>query len=278
MVTNFLLLTFVKPAIEKLKRRHGPLPVSASLSYNPYYDASSQTFAAMHHDMLDHRADPYEGCGDPSEAPFVALPRSPLVAVVVVANQSVNGAEPVYVRDLTIRVERIAPVEEALRDREGLFIGNIMSGGRGCEGYFDVRIGETAKLAIPLFKQLAANNNESPPRLRIDSGQYAEICVRLWIDHPGKYLLRAKLDVKTAWRTEFLAADGLLSFITLTSNTDWPATAISEHAGGQRQTVTGESFRELLRKRVITYEVLAPPSIPSGRKVVVTGSCVNEAF
>jgi len=268
------------PALSKFRRSRRPLAVSASLTYNPYYDASSQTFLAIRREDIEPRTAPYDRCGDPGPegAPFVGLSASPFVVVVCVSNQVVDLGHPIYVTELTLDVTRVCPEPEATVGREGVFIGNVMAGGRGSEGSFQVRIATRSKLTVPLFAQCAAEDGQGRLQLRIEPGRYAEIALRVWFDHPGKYVISARVGLRSAWRSELRPVSGALACIALSDDTLWPDKATMEHVSGTRERMEPQAFRSLLNERANLYRDHQPPQVPAGRRALVSGSCAPDAF
>jgi hypothetical protein len=268
------------PRLSRFKRSKRPLAIAASFTYNPYYDASSQTFLAVRREDVDARSHPYEHCGDsgPGGAPFVALSASPFVGVVSVSNQALDGSVPVYVTELVLEVTRVSPEQEATAGRQGVFIGNIMAGGRGSEGRFEVRIATRSKLTLPLFSQCSAHDGQGRLQLRIEPGRYAEIMLRVWFDNPGEYVISPRLGLRSAWRSEMRRVPDTLACIVLSDDTSWPDEATLEHVSGTRERMEPQAFRDLLTARADRSRDYQPPQIPPGRSAVVSGSCASEAY
>lgn len=275
-----LLTRMLGPLVDRAMRRHRSVQAGLTLTYNPYYDASSQTFIAIRPGDIEERAGPYDRCGSPLNdgAPLVGMPGSPLVCVISVANRHLS-ALPFYVSELTLDVVRVSPEAEALAGRSGLHIGNVMAGGRGSEGYFQVRMNIRSRMKVPIFTQAMAQSDGAQPqiRMRVDPGRYGEIAIRLWFDTPGKYEVGVRATLKSAWRTETAEVSGRLAFVQLSGELLWPDHCFYEHVSGAREPLDPDEFRLRLRQRSDVYWQQTPPEVPRGRNTVVQGGCATEA-
>lgn len=276
-----ILMRLLGPLVDRMMRRFHSIQAQLTLTYNPYYDASSETFIAIRPADIDDRADPFDRCGSPLNdgAPLVGMFGCPFVFTISVANR--HTAElPFYVTELTLEVVRVSPEEEAVRGRLGLHIGSIMAGGRGSEGSFQVRTSIRSKLQIPIFAQTTVQSDGSQPpiRMRVDPGRCGEIAIALWFDTPGKFEVGARASLRSAWRTEIADVSGRLAFVQLSGELLWPDQCVYEHVSGSREPLEHSEFWARLKRRSDIYVHSAPPEVPPGRRVVVQGSCRTEAW